>query len=79
MSAIGKQNLDVVRENTMIFERATNDLLSSPRKNEYLEVNLDIQKQEKATQYVHDLAQKCGQKELGFGRKIPSTLKPMLK
>ena len=64
---------------TSLFERATNDLLAYLKNNEYLEVPLDITKQEEVIQYVYDLAQKYGQKELGFGRKIPSTLRPMLK
>lgn len=64
---------------TSLLERATNDLLAYLQEKEYLDVKLDITKQEEVIHYVNDLAQKYGQKELGFGRKIPSTLRPMLK
>ena len=60
-------------------ERASNDLMSFLVENDYLEIALDEKKQTAVKQFVHDLAAKYGQKELGFGRKIPDTLKPMLK
>ena len=60
-------------------ERATNELISFLAENDYLGVNLDITKQAVVKQFVYDLAAKYGQRELGFGRKIPETLKPMLK
>ena len=60
-------------------ERATKDLLSFLAENNYLDVKLDDTKQSAVRQFVHDLAAKYGQKGLGFGRKIPDTLKPMLK
>lgn len=64
---------------TSLRERAANDLISFLLKNDYLDVKLDDTKQAAIKQFVHDLAAKYGQKELGFGRKIPDTLKPMLK
>ena len=60
-------------------ERAANDLICFLQNNKYLEIRLDSRKQAAVKQFIHDLAAKYGQKELGFGRKIPDTLKPMLK
>lgn len=61
------------------LERATNELISFLREKVYFDVQLDTKKQMEVIECVHALAQKYGQKELGFGRKIPGTLKPILK
>lgn len=61
------------------LEKATNELLSFLKEEQYLDVALNTEKQGNVMTFVHSLAQKYGQKELGFGRKIPTTLKPALK
>lgn len=43
-----------------------------------MEVNLNIEKQEEIMAYVRSLIQKYGNKELGFGRTLPITLKPAM-
>lgn len=60
------------------LEKAVSDLLSFLKDNAYLEVKLDIEKQNEVMIYVHSLIQKYGQKELGFGRTLPVTLKPTM-
>ena len=42
-------------------------------------VNLDSKKQDNTLTFVHELVPKFGQKELRFGRTVPTTLKPVLK
>lgn len=63
---------------TSPLEKATNDLLAFLKDRNYLEVNLNIEKQEKIMAYVHSLIQKYGNKDLGFGKTLPITLKPAM-
>lgn len=63
---------------TSPLEKAVSELLSFLTDKAYLEVKLDIEKQNEVMTYVHSLIQKYGQKELGFGRTPPVTLKPAM-
>ena len=62
-----------------MLERATEKLLTFLRDKEYFDCNLDTAKQNEVMDYVNNLAQVYGKKELGFGRTIPLTLKPALR
>ena len=61
------------------LEKATAEMMSFLQEKAYLDVLLDIKKQQEVMEFIHALAQKYGQRELGFGRNIPQTLKPALK
>ena len=63
---------------TAPLEKATNDLMTFLNDKDYLEARLSIGKQEEIMKYIHSLIDKYGQKELGFGRNLPATLKPAL-
>lgn len=60
------------------LERATKDMIGFLRAKNYLEVEVNVEEQEEIMTYVHSLIYKYGQKELGFGRKLPVTLKPAM-
>ena len=64
---------------TSPLEKATDEILSFLQAKEYFEVNLNEKKQGEVMECIRNLAQKYGQKELGFGRSIPTTPKPALK
>ena len=61
------------------LEQATVELLTFLQENDYIETNLNTKKQAEVLTFVNSLAEKYGQKELGFGKTIPLTLKPTLK
>jgi hypothetical protein len=61
------------------LEKATAEMMSFLQEKAYLDVSLDIKKQQEVMEFIHALAQKYGQRELGFGRNIPQTHKPALK
>ena len=61
------------------LEKATGQLIGFLQDKAYFDVNLDEKKQGEIMECIRNLAQKYGQKELGFGRSIPTTLKPALK
>lgn len=63
---------------TSPLEKATNDLLDFLNDKLYLDARLNAEKQNEVMAYVHSLIQKYGQKELGFGRTLPVTLKPAM-
>lgn len=67
------------REGVSVREKATGELQEFLNEKGYYEINLDTKKQDKILAYVQELVQKYGQKELGFGKTLPTTLKPVLK